>query len=73
MLFALGVHGAEAGWLQDFPPVLARRLGWVGAAGVAALLRVRVASGKFWSDIAEQRLCAFGGRVLVAAITVRTV
>src|ERR1017187_2781633 len=34
---------------------------------------VRVASRKFWSDIAEQRLCAFGGRVLVAAITVRTV
>jgi glucan biosynthesis protein C len=38
VLFALGVHGAEAGWLQDFPPVLARRLGWVAAAGVAALL-----------------------------------
>jgi hypothetical protein len=34
---------------------------------------VRVASGKFWSDIAEQRLCAFGGRVLIAATTVRTV
>jgi hypothetical protein len=32
-LFALGVHGAEAGWLRDFPPVLARRLGWVTAAG----------------------------------------
>ena len=38
VLFALGVHGAEAGWLEDFPPVLARRLGWVAAAGVAALL-----------------------------------
>ena len=34
---------------------------------------VRVASGKFWSDIAEQRLCAFGGRVLIAVTTVRTV
>jgi hypothetical protein len=33
----------------------------------------RVASGKFWSDIAEQRLCAFGGRVLIAVTTVRTV
>ena len=38
VLFALGVHGAEAGWLEDFPPVLARRLGWVAAAGVAALM-----------------------------------
>ena len=38
VLFALGVHGAEAGWLEDFPPVLARRLGWVAAAGVSALL-----------------------------------
>jgi len=38
VLFALGVHAAETGWLQDFPPVLARRLGWVAAAGVAALM-----------------------------------
>jgi Acyltransferase family len=38
VLFALGVHGAEAGWLQEFPAVLARRLGWVAAAGVAAFL-----------------------------------
>jgi Acyltransferase family len=40
VLFALGVHGAEAGWLAGFPPVLARRLGWVAAAGVAALMTV---------------------------------
>src|SRR5262245_44815461 len=33
---------------------------------------VQVASGKFWSDIAEPRLCAFGGRALVSATTVRT-
>ena len=45
----------------ELAPVLTRYLG------------VRVASRKFWSNIAEQRLCAFGGRVLVAAITVRTV
>src|SRR5260370_18956619 len=32
-----------------------------------------VASGKFWSDITDQRLCAFGGRGLIAATTVRTV
>jgi hypothetical protein len=38
--FALGVHAAEAGWLEDFPPGLARRLGWVAAAGVAALMTV---------------------------------
>jgi hypothetical protein len=38
VLFALGVHAAEAGWLADLPPVLARRLGWVAAAGVAALM-----------------------------------
>jgi DNA invertase Pin-like site-specific DNA recombinase len=30
---------------------------------------VRVASGKFWSDIADQGLCAFGGRTLIAATT----
>src|SRR5712691_9642880 len=42
--------------------------------GITRILHgVRVASGKFWSDIAEQRLCAFGGRVLIAATTVRTV
>ena len=40
VLFALGVHAAEAGWLEDFPPVLARRLGWAAAAGVAALMTV---------------------------------
>jgi hypothetical protein len=34
---------------------------------------VRVASGKFWSDITDQRLCAFYGRGLIAATTVRTV
>jgi len=33
VLFALGVLGAEAGWLGELPPVLARRLGWVAAAG----------------------------------------
>ena len=33
---------------------------------------VQVASGKFWSDIAEQRLRVSGGRALVAATTVRT-
>ena len=38
VLFALGVLGAEAGWLDDLPQVLARRLGWIAAAGVAALL-----------------------------------
>ena len=38
VLFALGVRAADAGWLEDFPPVLARRLGWVAAAGVAALM-----------------------------------
>ena len=34
---------------------------------------VRVASGKFWSDITDHWLCAFGGRGLIAATTVRTV
>ena len=42
VLFALGVLGAEAGWLNEVPPVLARRLGWVAAAGVAALLALVV-------------------------------
>jgi surface polysaccharide O-acyltransferase-like enzyme len=38
VLFALGVLGAEAGWLEDLPRALARRLGWLAAAGLAALL-----------------------------------
>jgi glucan biosynthesis protein C len=42
VLFALGVLGAEAGWLDDLPPVLARRLGWVAAAGLAALAALMV-------------------------------
>lgn len=48
--FALGVLGAEAGWLDSLPPVLARRLGWAAAAGVAALLTLRC----LWSWPAEQ-------------------
>jgi hypothetical protein len=42
VLFALGVLGAEAGWLDELPPVLARRLGWVAAAEVAALVTLMV-------------------------------
>ncbi len=42
VLFALGVLGAEAGWLNGLPPVLARRLGWVAAAGLAALVALMV-------------------------------
>jgi hypothetical protein len=38
VLFTPGVHAAEAGWLDDVPSVPARRLGWVAAAGLAALL-----------------------------------
>ncbi len=36
VLFALGVHAAETGWLADLPPVLARRLSWVALAGAIA-------------------------------------
>lgn len=36
VLFALGVHAAETGWLRDLPRVLARRLGWVALAGTVA-------------------------------------
>jgi hypothetical protein len=36
VLFALGVHAAETGWLTDPPPVLARRLGWTALAGTVA-------------------------------------
>jgi len=42
VLFALGVLGAEAGWLDELPTVLARRLGWVATAGVAALVALMV-------------------------------
>lgn len=30
------MHAAETGWLEDLPPALARRLGWVAHAGAAA-------------------------------------
>jgi hypothetical protein len=33
---------AGPGWLDEFPPVLARRLGWVAAAGLAALVALMV-------------------------------
>ena len=36
VLFALGVHAAETGWLRDLPPVLARRVGWTALAGTIA-------------------------------------
>lgn len=38
VLFALGVLGAEAGWLDEPASLPARQLGWVATAGVAALL-----------------------------------
>jgi glucan biosynthesis protein C len=42
VLFALGVLGAEAGWLEELPPALARPLGWAAAVGVAVLLALMV-------------------------------
>jgi glucan biosynthesis protein C len=50
VLFALGVHAAEAGWLGDLSSLLARRLGWVAAAALAileALVAVELARGQF--------------------------
>jgi glucans biosynthesis protein C len=38
VLFALGVHAARTGWLEDLPPGLVRRLGWMTIAGMVALL-----------------------------------
>jgi uncharacterized surface protein with fasciclin (FAS1) repeats len=36
VLFALGVHAGETRWLENLPPALVRRLGWVAATGSAA-------------------------------------
>ncbi|MGE5287831.1 MAG: acyltransferase family protein [Micromonosporaceae bacterium] len=36
VLFALGVHAAETGWLEDLPLVVARRLGRVALVGTIA-------------------------------------
>jgi glucan biosynthesis protein C len=50
VLFALGVHAAEAGWLGGLPPVLVRRLGWVAATALAVLemlVAVELARGQF--------------------------
>jgi hypothetical protein len=38
VLFALGVHGARAGWLADLPRGLVRQLGWMTVTGMVALL-----------------------------------
>lgn len=38
VLFTLGVHAAEAGWLEDLPPSLVRRVGWVALGGVIATI-----------------------------------
>ena len=38
VLFALGVHAAETGWLCHLPPELARRLGWTALAGTIAIV-----------------------------------
>ena len=61
-------------WETRFPGKLPDKLMFPEplASQILELEGVRVASGKFWSDIAGQRLCAFGGRLLVAATTVRT-
>jgi glyoxylase-like metal-dependent hydrolase (beta-lactamase superfamily II) len=50
-----------------------RGTGGVGRAARFCRMRVRVASRKSWPDIADQRLCVFGRRVLIAATTVPTV
>lgn len=36
VLFALGVHAGETGWLDQVSPALTRRLGWVAAIGATA-------------------------------------
>jgi len=36
VLFTLGVKAAESGWLEDLPPSLVRRLGWVALLGALA-------------------------------------
>jgi fucose 4-O-acetylase-like acetyltransferase len=38
VLFALGVHAGRAGWLDDLPRGLVRRLGWMTVAGMIVLL-----------------------------------
>lgn len=38
VLFALGVHAGERGWLDRLPRSLARRLGWVALAGTLAIV-----------------------------------
>jgi hypothetical protein len=50
VLFALGVAAVETRWLDAVSPSSRRRIGWVAAAGVAALLVltvVELASGDF--------------------------
>ena len=61
-------------WETRFPRKLPDKLMFPEplASQILELEGVRVASGKFWSDIAGQRLCASGGRLLVVATTVRT-
>ncbi|MGZ4602327.1 MAG: acyltransferase family protein [Kineosporiaceae bacterium] len=68
VLFALGVHAAETGWMNRLQPVFIRRLGRVAAlaaAALAALFGAEAASG----DVDELlQATALGPTILFAAL-----
>jgi glucan biosynthesis protein C len=66
VLFALGVHAAEAGWLNGIPPTLVRGSGWIAAIGLAAfvtLLAMSQALGQF-----EAVMTGFGWPTILLAV-----
>ena len=46
VLFALGVCAGRSGWLVDLPRDVVRRLGWMTAAGMVALLTLLAVAGR---------------------------
>jgi peptidoglycan/LPS O-acetylase OafA/YrhL len=50
VLFALGVHAAERGWLDYLTPELIRRIGWLAAAA-AAILGALFGAVIVWADV----------------------
>jgi hypothetical protein len=66
VLFALGVHATETGWLTDMPATLVRRAGWIAAIGLAgcvAMLALFQVVGRF-----EDLLTGLGWPTILLAL-----
>jgi hypothetical protein len=68
VLFALGVHAGERGWLENLTPALVRRLGWLAATAAAALSAL-FGAVIVWADVdVLLQATGLGPTVLFAAL-----